>query len=76
MPRITPISRKRYEQFLRFIGCTLKRQKGDHLIYVRSDLSRPVVFPYDKEIPAFIQRTNLRTLGITTDAYYKLLKNL
>ena len=73
MPRVTPISRKKYERFLKYIGCILKRQKGDHLIYVRSGLKRPIVFPYDKEIPVFIQRNNLRTLGLSIDEYLKIL---
>lgn len=63
MPRVTPISRKKYERFLKYIGCILKRQKGDHLVYVRSGLKRPV----------FIQRNNLRTLGLSIDEYLKIL---
>ena len=58
-----------------FIGCEFKRQSGDHLIYDRADLKRPVVFPVDKEVPIFIIRNNLRTLGISTEEYLEILSN-
>jgi len=45
MPRITPISWKKFEKFLFFIGCKLVREKGDHRIYARDGLSRPIVLP-------------------------------
>lgn len=76
MPRINPLPRKQFEQFLKYIGCTFKRQKGDHLIYDRPDLQRPVVFPYDKEIPPFVIRNNLRTLGINPKEYFDILERL
>ncbi|MEK7582536.1 MAG: type II toxin-antitoxin system HicA family toxin [Patescibacteria group bacterium] len=38
MAGITPISWKKFEKVLLFVGCTFKRQKGDHRIYNRSDL--------------------------------------
>lgn len=76
MPRLAPISRKKFEKFLIFVGCRFKRQKGDHLIYGRSGLKRPVVFPADKEIPIFIIRNNLRTLKISHDEYLEILKKI
>jgi len=76
MPRLVPISRKKFEKFLVFIGCYFKRQKGDHLIYNRIDLKRPVVFTTDKEVPMFIIRNNLRTLGISINDYLEIIKRL
>lgn len=76
MPRLTPISRKKFEKFLNFVGCYFKRQKGDHLIYDRVDLKRPVIFTADKEVPVFIVRNNLRTLGISVEEYLEILKKL
>jgi len=46
------------------------------LIYDRSGLKRPVVFPADKEIPVFIIRNNLRTLKISHDEYLEILKKI
>jgi len=76
MPHITLISRLKFEKFLVFIGCKYKRQKGDHLIYSRSDLLRPVVFTTDREVPVFIIRSNLRTLKMSPQEFLEILKKI
>ncbi len=76
MPKIAPVHWKRFEKFLRFVGCTHKRTKGDHLIYKREGLKRPVVFPKDTELPVSVIRNNLRTLGISPEEYNEILKKL
>ncbi len=76
MPRITPISWKKFDKFIVYVGCKFDRQNGDHLIYCRSDLKRPVVFPKDKEIPVFIIRNNLRVLGISQEEYIEIFKQI
>ncbi|MFH1392420.1 MAG: type II toxin-antitoxin system HicA family toxin [bacterium] len=52
------------------------RQEGDHRIYWRVDLKRPVVFPQDKDIPVFIIRNNLRTLGMSTKEYLAIIQKI
>ncbi len=76
MPKIYPIHWRKFEKFLRFIGCYHKRTKGDHLIYWRSDLKRPIVFPKEVDIPVFVIRNNLRILGISSSEYLEILKRL
>lgn len=76
MPSITPIDWKEFEKFLLFIGCKFKRQKGDHRIYWRTDLKRPVILPTYKSLPVFIIRNNLRTLKISHDEYLEILKKI
>lgn len=76
MPRISPIKRKKFQKFLAFVGCKLKRTKGDHLIYDRPDLERPVVITADSEVPTMIIRSNLRTLNISPEEFLKMLKRL
>lgn len=76
MPGIRPIHWKKFEKFLLFVGCLFLREKGDHRIYSRSGLGRPVVIPRDKELPVFIIRNNLRILGTTAKEYEEVLKNL
>lgn len=58
------------------MGCQFKRQKGDHRIYWRDNMERPVVIPEDKEIPIFIIKNNLRLLEINVEQYLEILKNL
>jgi predicted RNA binding protein YcfA (HicA-like mRNA interferase family) len=76
MARLTSIHWKKFEKFILFVGCRLAREKGDHRIYWREDLKKPVVFPRDTELPIFIIRNNLRVLGITTKEYFEILKRI
>lgn len=76
MPKISTINWKVFEKFLLFVGCEFKRQKGDHKIYWRSDLNRPIVLPTYKELPVFIIRNNIRTLGISQKEYIEILKKI
>lgn len=76
MAEIKPISWKNFEKFIIYAGCRFERKRGDHRIYSRSDLKRPVVFPEDKEIPVFIIRNNLRVLGISHNEYLDILEKL
>jgi len=76
MPRLTPVKRKRFEKFLFFVGCTLKRTKGDHFIYDREGLDRPIVITADNEVPIFIIRNNLRVLKISPKEYLEIIKKI
>ncbi|MFH1996468.1 MAG: type II toxin-antitoxin system HicA family toxin, partial [Candidatus Omnitrophota bacterium] len=57
-PRVTTINYKRFETFLKKIGCEFVRQKGDHRIWRKKGLSRPIVIPAEKDLPIFIIRNN------------------
>lgn len=76
MVSIKPISWKEFEKVMLYVGCRYERKKGDHRIYTRIDLKRPVVFPQDKEIPVFIVRNNLRILGISQSEYINILRSI
>jgi predicted RNA binding protein YcfA (HicA-like mRNA interferase family) len=58
------------------IGCNFERERGDHRIYWRKGLNRPIVIPRDEELPIFIIRNNLRILDIGTKEYLEILKKL
>lgn len=76
MAHLTPIHWKKFEKFLLFVGCHFEREKGDHRIYWREGLKRPVVIPRDGELPIFIIRNNLRILGISPNEYIEILKQI
>jgi len=76
MAKLTPVHWKTFEKFLLYVGCELKRQKGDHRIYWRPGLKRPVVVPTDTQVPIFVIRNNLRTLGISSQQYLEILERL
>ena len=76
MTRIQSIHWKEFEKFLLKIGCVFKREKGDHRIYWKKGMKRPVVIPRDTALPAFIISNNLKALGISREEYLKIIKKL
>jgi len=71
MPKIAAIHWKKFEAFLLLVGCEFKREKGDHRIYWKSGVKRPIVIPRDTSLPAFIILNNLKILGISREEYLK-----
>jgi len=76
MPRIQSIHWKEFEKFLLTVGCEFSREKGDHRIYWKKSLKRPVVIPRDTSLPAFIILNNLKVLGVSREQYLKIIKNI
>jgi len=76
MPRITPISWKKFEKFLLFVGCEFVRQESSHRVYSRVGLARPVILPAYKSLPVFIIKNNLRVLGIDQKTYLEILNKI
>jgi len=76
MTRIAPVHWRDFEKFLFYIGCEFKREKGDHRIYSRKGIRRPIIVPREKDLPVFIIRNNLRTLGIDREEYLEIMKKI
>lgn len=76
MAAIRPVH---YESLIRVFeqdGFRYDRQKGDHLIYVKTGIRRPLVIPMYPSVPVFIIKNLLRTAGISRERYFELLKEL
>jgi len=71
--KIGAIHWKKFEVFLLAQGCVFKREKGDHRVYWKQGIKRPVIIPRDTELPPGIVLNNLRTLGISRDEYLDFL---
>ena len=76
MPKIKSVHWKEFEKFLLAVDCVFKREKGDHRIYWKTGIHRPIVIPRDTSLPAFIILNNLRVLGVSRDEYIKIIKDL
>ncbi len=76
MPALRPIHYKKFEQFLLKVGCRLVRTEGDHRVWDRGDLLRPVIVRSKKALPIFEIKSNLRTLRISTQEYLNMLETL
>ena len=73
MSEIHSIHWKKFEKFLLEIGCEFKREKGDHRVYYKNGLRRPIVVPRDSRLPAFIIHNNLRILGGSRKVFLKII---
>ena len=49
------------------------RPQGDHLVFTKTGVARPVVIPKDAAVPVFIIKNNLRNGGVSRDRYFELL---
>ena len=76
MPRLTPIHWRVLEQVFLVAGFRFVRQQGSHRSYVKPGIARPIVIPTYDEIPVSIIRINLKTAGISRDAYFGLLEQV
>ena len=76
MPRIVPISYKKLTRLVEIEGFTLVRESGDHMIFTKAGIIRPVVVPRYNAIPVFIIKNILRTAGISRDKYFELLEKV
>jgi predicted RNA binding protein YcfA (HicA-like mRNA interferase family) len=76
MAGIAQISWKEFEKFLKFVGCTFLREKGDHRIWTRDGLKRPIVVPRDMSVQPYIIRNNLRLLNISVKEYLEIMQRI
>jgi len=56
MLKITPIHYKKLVRIFELEGFYQKKTKGDHLIYSKPGISRPIVIPKYKEIPFLLSK--------------------
>ena len=76
MQHLIPIHYRKFSKFLEYTGCEFVRQNGSHLIYRRSDLKRPIVFPASKELSRTVIFSNLKTLNIPKEKYLEILEKI
>jgi len=75
-PRITPLSWKILEKIFILDGFVYKRTRGDHRLYEKPGVIRPIVIPMYDEVDDDIIHANMRTAGMSRDRYFELLKKV
>jgi len=76
VPKIIPIPASRLRKLFEKAGFKCVRIEGDHFVYTKHGIPRPVVIPDWKEVPVFIIKNNLRTAGMTREEYFSLLEQV
>ena len=74
MPKLSPVSYKLLVCIFERDDFKCVREEGDHMIFTKQGVLRPVVIPKYRSIPIFIIKNNLRTAGMSRERYFELLK--
>jgi len=74
LSKIHPISYKWLIKVFEAAGFRFVRQRGDHLVYVKPGVKRPMIIPMYDDVPVFIILNNLRSAGLSREDYFRLLK--
>ena len=72
MPRLSAVSYRELVKVFEADGFRCVRIEGDHLVFTKLGVIRPVVIPKYAAVPVFIIKNNLRTAGMSLDRYFKL----
>lgn len=77
MSALKPIRWQKFEKVLLELGCEFKGQKGSHRVYTYPEIIRPIVVPaHTRPIPVYVIKNNLRLLGLSTQEYKEILKQI
>ena len=75
MSRIVPTDWQTQVRIFEKYGCTFKRQKGDHMVFVCPGAKRAVVIPKYRKVGVAIILNNMKTVGMSREQYFKLLES-
>ena len=76
MPSIRPLSWKKLVRVFEQEGFVCVREEGDHLVFTKQGIPRPVVVPKYAAVPVFIIKNNLRTAGISRERYLEIVAEI
>ncbi|MDO9527706.1 MAG: type II toxin-antitoxin system HicA family toxin [Syntrophales bacterium] len=76
MTRLLPTDYKTLLKIFQLYGCEYKRKAGSHHILAFSGAKRAIVIPEYDEIDIDIIKNNMRTVGMTREEYFELLKEV
>ncbi|MHB8755304.1 MAG: type II toxin-antitoxin system HicA family toxin [Candidatus Acidiferrales bacterium] len=68
-----------YKKLVRIVeseGFVFARERGDHMVFTKPGVLRPVVIPRYDGLPVFIIKNILRTAGIGRERYFELLDDV
>jgi predicted RNA binding protein YcfA (HicA-like mRNA interferase family) len=76
MPKIFPTDWKTQVKLFELYGCKYKRKEGSHHVLTYAGAKRAVVIPEYDEVDVEIIRNNMRTVNMTREEYFDLLKRI
>jgi len=76
MPRIVPVPARKLRRVFELAGFTCTRTEGDHAVFTKDGVKRPIVIPEWDPVPVFIIKNNLKSAGISREEYFSLLDDI
>ena len=76
MPRLISTHYRTLLSIFQAYGCEYVRKEGSHHVLRFPGAKRAVVIPEYREIDVDIIKSNMRTVGMTRDQYFDLLKKV
>lgn len=76
MARLAPVPAAVLRGVFELAGFACSRTEGDHFVYTKPGVPRPVVIPNWNPVPVFIIKNNLRTAGLSREDYFRLLEQV
>ncbi len=73
MPKLTPLHYRVLVRIFEAEGFSHRRTSGDHMIYTKEGIVRPLVIPRYKQIPVFVIKALLRTAQIDRERFLEIL---
>ncbi|MFK7798771.1 MAG: type II toxin-antitoxin system HicA family toxin [Aureispira sp.] len=71
------VKTKDFRKVIKHWGLTLRHTRGSHESWVKKGMSRPVIIQTNKrELPEFIFKNNLKTIGKTVKEFFETLNDL
>jgi predicted RNA binding protein YcfA (HicA-like mRNA interferase family) len=74
MPKLSPVSYRVLVRIFERDGFSCVREEGDHLVFTKPGVMRPVVIPKYGSVPVFVIKNNLRSAGMSRQRYFDLLQ--
>jgi predicted RNA binding protein YcfA (HicA-like mRNA interferase family) len=71
--KLSPVSYKELVKVFEAEGFRLVRERGDHMVFTKPGVIRPVIIPRYDAVPVFIIKNNLRSAGMSRERYFELL---
>ncbi|MEK7481668.1 MAG: type II toxin-antitoxin system HicA family toxin [Patescibacteria group bacterium] len=73
MSKISPVDYRRLICIFEKEGFVLNRIRGDHSMFTKDGVARPLVIPHYEAVPVFIVKNLLRTAGMSRERYFERL---
>lgn len=76
MPKMKSTNWQTQVKIFEKYGCVFVRQRGDHLIFHHKNAKRAVVIPRYEGVPVTVIRNNMKTVGMTREEYFSILRDV